>query len=224
MSRFWTEIRTLSISIVITIAISNLYMSPAQATLGVISSTDAIGVYMDQPYVQGSYIANTYPSMTSTDTYSATTSGDPCPTTGNVGTYSYSTNQCKIIKRIHSGSNYIFGGALTTSSDTTTGTSPGVTAENQSDSPAVYDSTGTTITFSEDKNYLGLWWSAGSLTNTIKLYQNSALILTLSVDDVCARVKGSGTCAKPTDASTVTTIDSSTSYLKSNYYGHPYST
>ena len=224
MSRFWAEKRFLSIALVITVAISNLYISPAQATLGVISSTDAIGVYMDQPYVQGSYLANNYPSMTLTDTYSATASGDPCPTTGNVGTYSYSDNQCKIIKRIHGdpGENYIFGGALTTSGDTTTGTSAGITAESQSDSPAIYDVAGTTITFAEDKNYVGLWWSAGSLGNSIRLYQNSALILTLSVNDVCEIVRGSGACAKPTDNSTLTAIDSTTTYAKSNYFGHPY--
>jgi len=224
MSRFWAEKRVLSISLVSFIAISSLYVYPAQATLGVISSSDAIGVYMDQPYVQGSYLANNYPSMTVTDTYSATTSGDPCPTIGNVGTYSYASGQCKIIKRIHSGSNYIFGGALTTSSETTTGTSPGITASSQSDSPAIYDSAGTTITFEEDKNYVGLWWSAGSLTNTIKFYQNTALILTLSVDDVCSRVKGSGSCAKPTDTATLTALDNTTTYIKSNYFGHPYST
>ncbi|MEI8184377.1 MAG: InlB B-repeat-containing protein, partial [Actinomycetes bacterium] len=224
MSRFWAEKRVLSISLVSFIAISSLYVYPAQATLGVISSSDAIGVYMDQPYVQGSYLANNYPSMTVTDTYSATTSGDPCPTIGNVGTYSYASGQCKIIKRIHSGSNYIYGGALTTSSETTTGTSPGITASSQSDSPAIYDSAGTTITFEEDKNYVGLWWSAGSLTNTLKFYQNNALILTLSVDDVCSRVKGSGSCAKPTDTATLTALDNTTTYIKSNYFGHPYST
>ena len=222
MSRFWAEKRFLSIALVITVAISNLYISPAQATLGVISSTDAIGVYMDQPYVQGSYLANNYPSMTLTDTYSATTSDDPCPTTGNVGTYSYSTDQCKIIKRTRLGEDYIYGGALTTSGDTTTGTSAGITAESQSDSPAIYDVAGTTITFAEDKNYVGLWWSAGSLGNSIRLYQNSALILTLSVNDVCEIVRGSGGCAKPTDNSTLTAIDSTTTYAKSNYFGHPY--
>lgn len=224
MSRFWAEKRFLSIVIVITVAISNLYISPAQATLGVISSTDAIGVYMDQPYVQGSYVANSYPSMTLTDTYSATTSGDPCPTTGNVGTYSYAANQCKIIKRIHGdpGENYIYGGALTTTGETTTGTSPGITATSQSDSPAIYDAAGTTITFADDKNYVGLWWSAGSLGNSIRLYQNSALILTLSVNDVCEIVRGSGDCAKPTDNSTLTAIDGTTTYAKSNYFGHPY--
>ena len=224
MTRFWAEKRLLSSALVITIAISNLYITPAQATLGVISSSDAIGVYMDQPYVQGSYVANNYPSMTLTDTYSATTSGDPCPTTGNVGTYSYAATKCAIIKRIHNAGNYIYGGALTTSGDTTTGTSAGITAESQSDSSAIYDAAGTTITFAEDKNYVGLWWSAGSLGNRIKLYQNSALILTLSVNDVCERVRGSGDCDKPTDNSTLTAIDSTTTYAKSNFFGHPYST
>ena len=222
MTRFWAEKRFLSIALVLTVAISNLYFSPAQATLGVIASTDAIGVYMDQPYVQGSYLANNYPSMTLTDTYSATTSGDPCPTTGNVGTYSYAATRCAIIKRIHGEQNYIYGGALTTSSDTTTGTSAGITAESQSDSTAIYDAAGTTITFAEDKNYVGLWWSAGSFGNSIRLYQNSALILTLDVNDVCERVRGSGECARPTDNSTLTAIDSTTTYAKSNYFGHPY--
>jgi uncharacterized repeat protein (TIGR02543 family) len=35
-------------------------------------------------------------------------------------------------------------------------------------------------------------------------------------------VRGSGDCAKPTDNSTLTAIDSTTTYAKSNYFGHPY--
>jgi hypothetical protein len=183
--------------------------------LGSISSNEAFAVYMDAPNVQGSYVAREFPNSTWTDTYDTiTTTGDPCPSNGNVGSYSFASGQCKIFTSAQNSGTYKFGGALTTSETATT-------TGSQSPSVWVGDSAGTTITFNRSVNYLGLWWSAGSQNNALKFYQDSALVLTLSVDDVCALVRRtSTTCSKPTDTSTLTAINGAT-YQKSNYFGHP---
>jgi hypothetical protein len=191
-----------------------IQMSDA-SSLGTISSNEAFAVYMDAPYVQGSYIASQYPGSTSTDTYdNISQDNNDCPSTGNVGSYSFAAGTCKVLTSAHDSNHYVYGGALTTTeTPTTSGT--------QSPSVGIYGSTGTTITLASSANYLGMWWSAGSLQNQIQFYQNSALVLTLSVDDICAMVRASGSCTAPSDNSTITAIDSSTTYLKRNYYGHP---
>jgi len=189
--------------------------SDATSSLGSISSSEAFAVYMDAPNVQGSYIAREFPDSTWTDTYdTVTTTGNPCPSSGNVGSYSFASGQCKIFTSAQNSGAYQYGGALTTSETaTTTGT--------QTPSAWVGDNSGTTITFNRSVNYLGLWWSAGSQNNAIKFYQDSALVLTLTVDDVCAMVRKTSTpCSKPIDNSVLTAINGTT-YQKSNYFGHP---
>ena len=268
--------RSLYLFLLIGLVFSNLFSPQANANLGSITEADAFAVYLDAPYVQGSYIASTYPSMTRVDTYDnrVTNDLDPCPPSGEVGSYSFAPGNCQILKRSHStwfSDSYPYGGALTTSDSPTIGkpddseavnvqmpylseldeggditwiavdgsnvvedqiiakvvsmnseetslfspasghlsiqvqagayfgqniasiiscesTSGSACGYQQSDSPGVWDPAGTSITFNEDKNYLGFWWSAGSLGNVIKLYQNNALVYSLSVNDVCAIV------------------------------------
>jgi Listeria-Bacteroides repeat domain (List_Bact_rpt) len=190
--------------------------SVATSSLGSISSSEAFAVYMDAPNVQGSYIAREFPNSTWTDTYDTFTSTNvACPSSGNIGTYSFASGWCKVFTSAQNNNNYVFGGALTTTETaTTTGT--------QTPSVWVGNSAGTTITLNQSVNYLGLWWSAGSTGNSIKFYQDSALVLTLSVDDICNSVKASGTtCGRPSDNSSLTAIDGTTTYLKRNYFGHP---
>jgi hypothetical protein len=226
MSRLMDWRRFLVFTGIVGVVVGSLSSSPASATLGVISSSDAIAVYMDAPYVQGSYLANNYPAMTVTETFTTSTSGSACPSNGVVGTFTFNTGQCSIIKNNAGGSanSYVYGGALTTSDTPTTGSSAGITGNDQSDSGAI-GASGTIITFDGYKNYIGLWWSAGSPGNSINFYQNDALIYTLSVDDVCARVRASANnsgCSS--GVGTVTAIDSATTYTRANYYGHPFST
>ena len=176
------------------------------------SNVKAVEVYVDAPYVQGSYIPELYPVASLVDNYnnSVVTSGANCPSSGTVGTYS--TGDCRILFRNHNNVSYPFGGALTTTSTPTTGGA----ASDQSPSAAVYTANGLTITFATRKNYVGFWWSAGSLGNSIKFYRGNALVATITGDDVYNAI--------PKNSSTLTARNGTTQYTKSNYYGHPLNT
>lgn len=175
---------------------------------GVPTNTRAVEVYVDAPFVQGSYIAESFTAASLTDNYnSVTTNFSNCPTNGQTGTYSYTTtnNSCKILLGTNDG-NYLYGGALTTSSaPTTSGTkSPSVFVETEN---------GTTITISTRKNYIGFWWSAGSTGNSIEFYRGTRRVAILNADDVFSEI--------PNNSSTQTALNGTTTYTNSNYYGHP---
>ena len=172
------------------------------------TNTRAVEVYVDAPFVQGSYIAESFTAASLTDNYnSVSTNFSNCPTNGQTGTYSYTTtnNSCKILLGTNGG-NYLYGGALATSSaPVTTGTkTPSVFVETEN---------GTTITMSTRKNYIGFWWSAGSTGNSIEFYRGSRRVATLNADDVFLKI--------PNNSSTQTALNGTTTYTSSNYYGHP---
>jgi hypothetical protein len=134
-----------------------------------------------------------------------------CPTNGVTGTYTF--DNCKIILRTHESgrgiTSYRYGGALTTSSTPTTG-GP-ITAQ----SPSVFVGTaiGSTVTFASRKNYVGFWWSAGSLGNAVNFYRGSTLVATMTGDEVYTDI--------PNNSTSLTALNNSTTYTSSNYYGHP---
>lgn len=172
------------------------------------SSVKAVEVYVDAPYVQGSYVPELYQAASLTDTYnSVTTDYAACPTNGNIGTYS--VGDCTIILGTRNNNNYPFGGALTSSSTPTTG---GLTSA-QSPSVGVYTASGLTVTFANRKNYVGFWWSAGSDGNSIEFYRGSNLVATITGDDVYRAI--------PKDSTQLTALNGTTRYTKSAYYGHP---
>ena len=174
----------------------------------------AVNVYVDAPYVQGSYIPELHPAVSLVDTYnSVTQSFSACPGNGTVGTYS---GNCFVLLRTQDNSRYPWGGAIATSSTPTTGASPGISVVSQSPSAAVYNSSGLTITFETRKNYIGFWWSAGSYGNSIRFYRGAELVATITGDDVYTDI--------PNTSSTLLALNGTTNYVKSNYYGHPLGT
>ena len=175
------------------------------------SSVRAVEVYVDAPYVQGSYIDELFPAASLTDTYdSVSPSGAACPSSGEVGTYA--GGDCFVLHRDHDNGSYPYGGALTLSSTPTTG---GL-ASSQTPSAAIYTAGGESITFTTRKNYIGFWWSAGSTGNSIKFYRGSDLVATITGDDVYNAI--------PRNSTTLTALNGTTQYTKSNYYGHPLNT
>jgi hypothetical protein len=182
-------------------------------TCSVPSNIPAVAVYIDAPWVQGSYIAESFTSVSLTDNYNSIGATNVfCQNyQANllVGTYS-NNSACRIFTKNQNGaSGYPFGGATTTSSTPKQG-SPA----DQSPSAFVGESpsAGLTITFSSSKNYVGLWWSAGSIGNNLKFYKDGTPYTTVSGDNVYNKLPRNNT---------VTAIDSSTTYQNNNYYGHP---
>jgi hypothetical protein len=177
-------------------------------TCSVPSNIPAVAVYIDAPWVQGSYIAEDFPTLTITDDYNSVTStGMDCENyTFPVGTYSGGV--CQIFTRDQDGGNYRWGGATTT---TTTPTR--AFRDDQSPSAFVGSANGENITFGRSRNYIGFWWSAGSLGNSIKFYRNGTLFTTVTGNDVYL--------ALPDDYSGLNSTDGTANYVKAMYYGHP---
>jgi hypothetical protein len=175
----------------------------------------ALELYFDAPDVQGSYIAEDYASASLTDNYNATATWQSlCPTSGYVGTYSFTTGGCEILLRTNpnNGNWYQYGGAITSSSTPTTGGA----ASLQTNSAASFTSAGLTITFSTRKNYVGFWWSGGSTGNAVEFYRGSSLVATITGDHVYDSL--------PDNSTTVTALNNTTTYTKSAYRGHPINT
>jgi len=174
-------------------------------TCSVPSNIRAINLYVDAPYVQGSYIPELYPSASLVDTFDSATPNTQCPSSGVIGTYS--GGSCFILA---GGGTYQYGGALTSSSTPTRG-GPG---SNQTVSAGIGGGTpAETISFASKKNYLGFWWSAGSPGNLVEFYRGSTLVASFNSADVSAAI--------PNNSTLLTALDGTTTYTKSNYYGHP---
>jgi hypothetical protein len=175
----------------------------------------ALELYFDAPDVQGSYIAESYTAASLTDNYNADVAWQSlCPTNGNVGTYSFTTGGCEILLRTNpnNGNWYQFGGAITSSSTPTTGGN----ASLQTNSAATYTVAGLTITFNSKKNYVGFWWSGGSIGNSVEFYRGTSLVATITGDHVYATL--------PDNSTTVTALNNTTTYAKNAYRGHPINT
>jgi len=180
------------------------------------SNIRAVEVYIDAPLVQGSYIAESYTAASLTDDYNAAaTDNQNCLSSYNTGSYSFTS--CQIILPTHNGGTYgyIYGGALKSPSDSnfSSPTSSGT----KTNSAAVYNvGQGTTITPTSRKNYVGFWWSAGSLNNYVKFYRGTSTtpVVTITGDDVYNFIPNNTT-------PTLRAIDSTTVYAGHDYYGHP---
>lgn len=172
---------------------------------GATAGTAVFGVdyFISPPLVQGSYV--TGPSETFDGFGDA-----PCPATiasGLIGV----TGACKTLTQKD------FGGAKPLASDSTpTVGEPG--------SDFASTDSGGTITFSmpETQRYLGFWWSAGSIGNTVKFYSGETEVLSLSTDDLTgllgtmpADEAGYGTTGS------ITSLDGNSTYVKHHYFGNP---
>ena len=178
-------------------------------TCTVPSNIPAVAVYIDAPWVQGSYIAEDFPALTITDDYNSVTStGMDCENfTFPVGTYS--GGLCQIFTRDQDWGNYRWGGATTTTSTPTR-----AFRNDQSPSAFVGLPNGENITFGRSRNYIGFWWSAGSNGNSIKFYRNGTLFTTVTGNDVYQALPNN-------DNSGLNSTDRTANYVKSMYYGHP---
>jgi len=171
---------------------------PAQAATG-----DGITAYVSPPLVQGP------PSSYGTDieTFQSWTSCSSFPASA-VGTFS---GTCQ---RLTNGSNYVWGGASSTSDAPFVG---GVPSEF-----VVTHGTQLTLTFAAPAKYVGFWWSAGSANNTVNLYTAAsgatpaATFTTVTINSIL----GASIPSPYPGTATVSAIDGST-YNKGHYFGRP---
>lgn len=186
----------ISLFVAITLLVLPNAVTQANATAG--QATAAM--YLDQPFVQGSYVGENYPSETSVTTFNDQTPGSACTFNGATFTPLYSSsNSCSV------GTILNYGGASTTSSTP----NPGIYPE-----PATYGSVGSggaAITFNTPQTYFGLWWSAGSEGNQIQLLSGSDIIASTSANDVANALLYTGSVS----------AQNGDTYATSYYIGQP---
>jgi hypothetical protein len=157
-------------------------------------------MYLDQPFVQGSYVAEDFASETTITTFNEQSYGNTCSFNGaTVEALYFNTPNCFVRNELN------FGGASTTSSIASVGTYP---------EPAYYGqvgSGGASIVFDTPQTYVGLWWSAGSAGNEIQLFDGSNMVANVTANDVA------GTLYSPSPLSALNGSQYSTSF----YIGNP---
>ena len=145
---------------IVTLLLSGLVgVTGSQTPAAYASDPNSLNLYIDSPFVQGSYVATVSNSMTF-DTSATTTSG--CDDNQPVGLSI--TGSCRVDEVED------YGGASNSLNDTATIGGVG------SRFPTTVNSTDpVVINMTTQSKYLGLWWSAGSTGNTMKFYNGSEL-------------------------------------------------
>lgn len=182
-----------------------------QSPSALASDPNSLNLYIDSPFVQGSYVATASNSM-NFDTSATTTSG--CDDNQPVGISITGTCRVDTVKD--------YGGASNSLNDTPTIGGVGSlfpTTVNTTD-PVV-------INLTTQSKYLGLWWSAGSPGNTMKFYKDSELLLTVTLQDMI-NLLGTGpangtawTSRNNDSAANVITALNGTKSRKVWYFGNP---
>lgn len=178
------------------IVVSALAATPALAV-----NNDTVSVYYDAPFVQGSYTTSATPAGVQVDFNGL--AGPTCPSTVAFGTI---TGAC----RVDPVSQY--GGASTTGSSATVAGSGSDYATTTSPTLPI------TITLTNPSKYFGLWWSAGSPSNTIKFYSNNQLVITLTTQSIITQL---GSAPSPWPGSNFFTAMNTNTYNKGWYFGNP---
>ena len=165
-------------------------------------SADAYGVsyYIAPPLVQNSYVT----SGALLENFDSGTNGTSCTGVRAVGTISDTCSFSNV---------FAYGGATTQSSNPTAGGSSSIYATGGSGSPTM------TFTLNGPQRYLGFWWSAGSVDNTVKFFSGADEVLSLTTADLVALL-GSSPSGIFGNTGSVTAVDGST-YVKHQYFGHP---
>ena len=159
-----------------------------------------VGMYLDQPFVQGSYVAEDFPSETSVTTFNDQSYNNPCSFNGATLEPLYSASaDCRIQTQINYGA----------AGSTTSTPSPGYFPESLSYGQV--GSGGASIAFSTPQTYFGMWWSAGSVGNEVQILNGSSVIASTSANDVAGILS----------SSTSLTSQAGDTYATRYYIGNP---
>jgi uncharacterized repeat protein (TIGR02543 family) len=189
--------------------IGGLGVSSHSTSEAAASSPSTLSVYLDIPFVQGTYAS----SVVSQD-FDSSTLGETCPTIAG-GTFS---GDCKVEGA------WEYGGA-TVSADV-----PAPTVGGSAVGRYVSTSGKITIDFNQDQRYLGLWWSAGSVGNSVEFFKENTSLLTVTTETIMALLGNGPGWDQNNDAwdlgnddspSNVVTSLNSTPHRKMWYFGNP---
>ena len=174
-------------------------------------SADAVSIYLGAPLVQGSFAAGT--SGTTTEDFNNFSAG-ACPTTWAVGTIS---GVCNISSVLTWG-----GSSVGADSDT-----PSIGGAGSNYATTANNTDSFTVTLSAPSKYVGLYWTAGSPSNTISFFDGNKKIIELTTASIMELL---GTA--PTDAADWLSIKNDpnaviasgtpdTTYQRAFYFGNP---
>jgi hypothetical protein len=156
-------------------AIAILVLPVTTPTASATPPAATAGMYLDQPFVQGSYVAEDFPSETTVTTFNEQSWNNPCSFNGATLEPLYSSNaDCKIQTTLN------YGAASSTSSTPSPGLFP------ESLSYGQVGNGGASIVFNTPQTYFGMWWSAGSVGNEVQLLSGSTVVASTSANDVAA--------------------------------------
>jgi uncharacterized repeat protein (TIGR02543 family) len=187
--------------------------SPLPATAAV--PTPLFGIYMDAPFVQGSYASS---ATTTTEEFNTTGSvREECPGSSNVNNYRTLADgtllkyACTLFE-----ANTAYS-ASTTSSAPTVGGTPTQFLTSWNASGAGYAS--YLFTFANPQKYIGFWWAAGSTGNNVEFYNGGTLVASLNVNQVVSML-GNFPADYSADTKTVSSLAGS-EYKTKYYFGNP---
>lgn len=182
-------------------------------------NAQTLSIYLDAPFIQGSYVAEAAGAGTAWASFNDPLASGDCgygqPAGFTVG------GVCRVDPVAD------YGGA-TANADVDT---PTVGGSGSNYPTTVFGDDPIVISMAADSRYLGLWWSAGSESNTITFYRDDALLLTMTTEDIIAQLgeapaDAEDWTARNTDAAenTITSIGqggSSSAYRTMWYFGNP---
>lgn len=176
---------------------------------------NSLSVYLDNPFVQGSYVAAAAGTGVSWMNFNGDTGVGQCGAGAPTGVTI--TGTCRIDSvQSHGGATPDANNAAATVSGS------------GSNFPTTVDSLNPVIiNLSEPSRYMGLWWSAGSSTNTMKFFNGSTLLLTLTTDSIMNKLGTAPTSQadwnnKNNDsAANVITSVNGEKNIKARYFGNP---
>jgi uncharacterized repeat protein (TIGR02543 family) len=185
--------------------------SPALAA----PNQDLLSVYIDAPFVQGSYVADAAQTGTAWTNFNNTTGAGHCGDNQPAGVTITGTCNISAVS--------VYGGATALANNgtaTVAGAGSAYATTANANDPI-------TVTLDSNNRYLGLWWSAGSPSNTVKFYNDNKLLLTMTTADIMtllgtAPTNASSWTAKNNDnAGSLLTAVGGGTYRKVWYFGNP---
>ena len=174
-------------------------------------SADAVSIYLDAPLVQGSFAAGT--SGTSTEDFNSFAPG-ACPATWGVGTIA---GVCNI------SSNLTWGGSSVGANSTV----PSIGGAGSKYATTANNTDSFTLTLSSPSKYVGLYWTAGSPSNTISFFDGNKKIIELTTASIM-ELLGTAPTGAPDwlniandPAAVIASGTAGTSYKRAYYFGNP---
>lgn len=196
------------------LGVSSYSTAPAVAS----PTTSSLSVYLDAPFVQGSYVAQaggSDPNVLSMS-FNGTTGAGQCGTGAPAGISI--TGACQVYTaQSHGGATPL----VTVSDPTVGGIGSNFPSTNHASNPIV-------ISLTNESRYLGLWWPSGSDDNRLDFYNGATPLLTVTTTNIMGLL---GTAPandaawvtqsdRTVDANVITAIDN-TRHPKSWYFGNP---